>query len=300
MRRLTLAATAATLFLAACSDQGSESPTGPSQPAPDALSSSCRPVLFPLVKVSALIVKVFPAGKLRVEAVARAAVIAAFWDTCKRAPAQKAAISFIDWMNGNSARLTGTQEQRNNLINLILTGVGIPGSVPPTASADFGLGFFDPNSNEALQVETASKVALTEIPAHAFTEPMIIKVARKFDNEDLTNAGGLNQFPPAWDYDAIRSSGVSSNSDHVLQNGSAVIAFCLLDSDFYPDLNKLRIGHNPVSGAPGFPFEILEPIDLVHDRPDLVTQLNCSNLATNNAGGLGALGSGLPGLANAV
>src|SRR4051794_16601765 len=219
MRRLTFAAIAATLILAACSDQGRESPTEPNQPAPDALST-CRPVLFPLVKVSAQILKVFPAGKLRVEAVARAAIIAGFWDTCKRAPAQKAAIAFVDWMNSNSAKLIGTQDQRNTLVNLILNGVGIPGSVAPTGSADVGIGFFDPASNVPLLVKTASKVALTEVPAHSFTKPMVIKVSRKPDNEDLTTTTGvnlrldnqnlssaavINQFPPAWDYDAISS-----------------------------------------------------------------------------------------------
>jgi hypothetical protein len=298
MRRLTFAAIAATLILAACSDQGRESPTEPSQPAPDALST-CRPVLFPLVKVSAQILRVFPAGKLRVEAVARAAIIAGFWDTCKRAPAQKAAIAFIDWMNSNSAKLIGTQDQRNTLVNLILNGVGIPGSVPPTASTDFGVGFFDPTSNQPLKVTTVSKTALTEIPAHAFSEPMIIKVARKLDAENLSNAGDVNQFPPAWDYDAVRSSGVTGNSDHLLQNGSrAAIVFCLLNSDFVSYPANRGIGHNPVEGAPGFPFEILEPIDLVNDRPDLAAALNCPSLAPNTAI-IGGLGKGFPGLANA-
>src|SRR3954451_23580559 len=137
MRRLTFAAIAATLILAACSDQGRESPTEPSQPAPDALST-CRPVLFPLVKVSAQILKVFPTGKLRVEAVARAAIIAGFWNTCKRAPAQKAAIAFIDWMNSNSAKLIGTDEQRKTLVNLILRGVGVSIPAPAGNSEDFG------------------------------------------------------------------------------------------------------------------------------------------------------------------
>jgi immune inhibitor InhA-like protein len=303
MRRLTLAAIAATLFLAACSDQGRETPTEPSQTAPDVLSSSCGPVSFPFGPATALIAKVFPPGNLRVEGVARAKSIATLWNSCQRESAQKAAISFIEWMSGNSARLIGTQQQRNDLINLILNGVGIPGSVPPTAPADFGIGFFDPNSDQPLQVITLSKVAMTEVPAHAFSNPMIIKVARKIDDEDLTDTGGLNQFPPAWDYDAIRSSGITSNADHVLQNGSqAAIVFCLLNSDFVdpPYPANRGIGHNPVPGAPGFPFEILEPIDLDNDRPDLAAQLDCPNLARNTAAGLGALGSGLPGLANAV
>jgi Immune inhibitor A-like, MAM domain len=127
-------------------------------------------------------------------------------------------------------------------------------------------------------------------------------VTRKTDNEDLTNTGGLNQFAPTWDYDAIRSSGVTSNADHVLQNGSrAAIVFCLLNSDFVTYPAHRGIGHNPVVGAPGFPFEILEPIDLVNDRPDLAAQLNCPNLARNTAAAfIGGFGKGLPGLASTV
>jgi len=243
--------------------------------------------------------KVFPSGSLRGEAVARAANINGLWNTCKRAPAQQGAIAFIDWMNSNSAKLIGTQDQRNTLVNLILNGVGIPGSVPPTASGDFGVGFFDPTSNEPTKVVTLNKTALTEIPAHGFSEAMIITVARKLDGEDLTDAGDLNQFPPAWDYDAIRSSGATGNSDHVLQNGTAAVVFCLLNSDFVSYPANRGIGHNPVAGAPGFPFEVLEPIDLVNDRPDLAAALNCPSLAQNTSVILGGFGNGLPGLADA-
>jgi hypothetical protein len=302
MRRISLAvALCGMLILAACSDQSRESPTEPSEQPEAGQTTKCGALAFPLTKVQVLIKKVFPLGALRLEAIARAGIIKLLWDTCKRAEAQKAAIAFIDWMNLKSSSLTGTQAQRDELVTLILNGVGVPVTVSSSSSGGFGVGFFDPTSEEPLLVETANEVALTEIPAHSFNQEMIITVSRKPDNSTLTNFDG-NQFAPYWDYDAIRSSGTTVNADHVLQNGNtAAIVFCLLNSDFvtYPPPANRRIGHNPVQGAPGFPFEILEPIDLEEDRPDLAAELECENLAPTLSVG-SSLGGGFGGFANAA
>lgn len=300
MRRLILVALCGTLVLSACSDQSRESPTEPSVPSPEADFGSCQPVRFPFVQVSALILKVFPAGRLRVEALIRAGAIAILWDTCKRAPAQKSAIAFVDWMNRNSAQLIGTQAQRNTLVNLILNGVGIPGSVPSTSPGDFGVGFFDHTSSNPLVVETVNGTALTELPAHSFDVDMIIKVGRNSDNADLHDFNG-RQFPPNFDYDAIRSDGATTNADHVLQNGKkAAIVFCLLPLPNGVDPANLRIGHNPVQEAPGFPFEILEKLDLVNVRPDLAAKLQCDANLHPFTTVIGGFGGGVSGFATAA
>jgi hypothetical protein len=297
------------LTLAACSDQSRESPTEPTVQPEAGLTTKCGAVAFPLQNVQVLIKKVFPLGALRLEAIARAGAIKLLWDTCKRAQAQKAAISFIDWMNSKSASLIGTQEQRNNLVTLILNGVGVQVTVPTTSSGDFGVGFFDPASEDPLVVTTASEIALTEIPAHAFTEPTVVTVSRKADNFPLSGFDG-DQFPPVWDYDVFRSSGTTSSADHVIQNGTAIVGFCLfpeppsVNGEFvvdYPPENQRRLGHNPVQGAPGYPFEILEPVDLAEERPGLYASLvaNCGNLDPNTAT-LGGFGLGVSGLANAA
>ena len=292
MRRLAVFAICGTLALSACGDQSRESPTEPTV-SPDALLTTCQVTRFPIVRASALIIKVFPAGRLRIEALARAGAIALLWDTCHAAKAQKAAVDFIAWMNLNSARLIGTQAQRNELISLILTGVGVPATVPTASPEDFGVGIFDPANPNNTLVKTVSEVALTELEPGSFLEQTVIVLSRRGDDFALTNFGG-NQFPPYFDYDAINASG-----DKVLKNGKqAIIAFCLLDSDFqtYPPLANRRIGHNPVAGAPGFPFEILEPVDL--NAEGLAAELVCPNLDPTTTP-IGGFGQGLPGLANA-
>jgi hypothetical protein len=294
MRRLTLAALLGALILSACTDQGRESPTEPTAPPSEALKTTCNVTPFPLVQVSALILKVFPNGKLRVEAVARAGAIALLWNTCHPTLAQKAAVDFINWMNLNSAKLIGTQDQRNTLINLILNGVGITATVPTGSPGDFGVGFFTPGNT--LLVKTQNGTALVELDPNAFNEPTTIVVSRNPDDADLTNFEG-NQFPPNFDYNAINASG-----NHVLNTGHpAIIAFCLLNSDFVTYPANRGIGHNPVAGAPGFPFEILDPVDLgAGGRSDLAAALNCGNLAPNTSIIIGGFGQGLPGFANAA
>ncbi len=291
MRRLVLAAVCGTLVLAACSDQN---PTEPTLPEPEQSFTSCRPPHhFPIVQVSALIPKVFPKGKLQLEAAARVAATALLWETCKPSLAQRSAVQLVNFMNANTSKLIGTQTQRNTFISLVLNGVDIPFTTPPGGTGDFGVGFFDPANTNNTVVVTQNGTALVELEPGSFNQPTTIVVSRKSDGFTLTNFDG-NQFPPYFDYDAINAAG-----DHVLKNGKlAIVAFCLLDPVYtYPE--NPRIGHNPVAGAPGFPFEVLEEVNLAADHPDLAAQLNCGNLAPNTVI-IGGFGRGLPGLANAV
>jgi hypothetical protein len=292
MRRLALAAITGTLILAACSDERTESPTGPTAP-PSALTT-CNVTPFPLVQASALILKVFPPGKLRNEAIARAGAIAVLWNSCRASAAQRAAVDFVTWMNSNSAKLIGTQTQRNDLINLILNGVGITATVPAESPGDFGVGFFDPANTKNTIVKTQNNTALVQLEPGSFSEPTTIVISRNLDNSNPLNFDG-SQFPPFFDYNAINASG-----NHILENGkTAIVGFCLLDPDVtYPD--NIRIGHNPVQineGSPsGLPtFEILDPVDLAAEG----LTLTCGNLQPNTVL-IGGFGQGLPGLANAA
>jgi hypothetical protein len=294
MRRLIVTALCGALTLAACNDEARESPTEPMVRAPEAEAVNCRVTRFPLVRVSALILKVFPSGKLRIEALARGAAIAILWDTCRKLPAQKAAIDFVSFMNRNSGVLRGTQADRNALINLVLNGVGITTQVPTDSPGDFGVGLFDPNNPNNTLVKTQNSQALVELKPGSFTEPTVIVIRRNPDAFKLTNFNG-NQFPPFYDYDAINPSG-----QHIIQNGNtAIVAFCLLSlEEFgipgqYPPGGypiNLRIGHNPVAGAPGFPFELLPPVDLV--AAGLADDLNCPTTTAS-------LGSGASDFASA-
>ena len=290
-RSLAAAAVIGTLALAACSDQSRESPTEPTTPSP-ALLDNCRTTKFPSARVSTLIFKVFPAGGLRNQAVARAAGIALLWDTCQASRAQKAAVDFVGFMNQNSAALIGTQDQRNTLINLVLNGVGVRATVPTESPGDFGVGFFDPtNKTDNTLIVTQNHTALVELEPESFDEPTTIVISRNADNFLLTGIDEEDQFPPYFDYNAINASG-----NHVLENNkTAIIAFCLLDPAYtYPD--NRRIGHNPVAGAPGFPFEILEAVELTEEQ---AAALECENLNPNTTI-IGGFGQGLPGLANAA
>jgi hypothetical protein len=246
-----------------------------------------------------LIVKVFPSGRLRLEALARAGAIALFWNTCHASAAQKLAVNFVNWMNSNSSSLIGTQAQRNQLINLILNSVGITATVPTESPGDFGVGFFDPANPNNTLVKTQNGTALVELEPGSFDEPTTIVLSRKSDNFELTGFDG-NQFPPYFDYDAINASG-----NHILENGQfAIVGFCLLDTDVqsYPEYENIRIGHNPVQineGAPsGLPaFEILDFVDLAAEG--LADELNCGNLDPNTTV-IGGFGRSVPDLANAA
>lgn len=279
MRRLILAALSTTLVLTACNDQTRESPTEPSTPAGSALKGACSAEWFPHSTVVHQIKDVFPPG-MRGQEVSRSAAIKNHWDACRVAPAQQGVLDFIGGIHSNQqdGRLVGTEAQRNTLIITLLTGVGLL-DLPPVG-AGVGIGFFDPSSPDPLLVSTADGQAVGEVPAGAFSVFTVIVVSRKPDNTVLTDFNG-QQFPPFYDYTAINGLGTHTFDDEL----NAIVAFCFVAGFEYPD--NVRIGHNPVEGAPGAPFEILDPVSLFatedpedEERPDLREALNCP--AANN------------------
>jgi hypothetical protein len=238
-----------------------------------------------------LIIRVFPPGRLRIEALARAGAIALFWDTCRAALARRGVAAFIDFMNRNSDRLMGTPNQKTELINLMLTGVGLP-SFPPNPIVlgdDFGIGTVDPNATTTTRIETEGNTALIEFePAEngqpaAFNELTVVSIFRHGDDFRLVGFPPEDQYPPFFDYTASNAS-----NNHVIAAGAVVrMAFCLLLDTFendYPD--AVRIGHNPAANVPGPRFEII-PED--EDVGDFAGDLICSNLETS----LGGFGGGL-------
>jgi hypothetical protein len=291
MRRFAFAALSAVLALAACNDQNRQSPTEPSATPGENLLTSCRETRFPLLTAAGLIVKVFPQGKLRVEALARATVVALLWDTCKRELARKAAAGFLDFMNRNSRQLTGTQAQRDQLIALMFTGVGLPSPGPIVLGPDFGIGTVDPNATTATRIETEGHTGLIQFePASgsrpaAFSELTVVSIHRRPDGSVLDGFPPEDQYPPFWDYTATNAS----NNHEVNPGAVARMAFCLLGSTRfpygYPD--GVRIGHNPDVSEQPPAFEIIP------EDPDVVADfggaLVCSNLLVS----LGSFGGGL-------
>jgi hypothetical protein len=210
---------------------------------------------------------VFPAGKLRVEALARAVAVTALWDTCHPDAARRVAFDFVNWIDLKAPSSVPAAKVLE-LKLAILNGVGIPVAAPPPGSpGDFGAGVFDPAKTTKTLIKTKSGKALVQLDPGSFTELTFITLSRKADNFQLHDFDG-RQFPPKYDYDAVNTSG-----NKVLKNGKkAIVAFCLLGLDDvafphgYPD--HPRIGHNPVAGAPGFPFEILDEVNLAAEGLD--------------------------------
>ena len=289
MRRLAFAAAVCgTLVFAACNDQA---PTEPTLPRPSENFGSCRATPFPLAGANGIaqqIVNIYTGTSkaqslLRAEALLRAGAIKLLWDTCHPDAARKAAFAFIDWLNRHTP--AGKQTQVQTLILAILRGIGEVTGAP--ADGDFGVGFFDPANTNNTVITTVNHHALLELEPGSFLVPTEIVISRKAGDPDLTNFDG-NQFPPTYDYNAINST-----NTHVLQPGkTANIAFCLViigrpetPGNGYPDPANLAIGHNPVVGAPGFPFEILEPFDL--EGTALRNSLTCPGIddVIGSAGG---------------
>jgi hypothetical protein len=307
MRRLTLLALSAALVVSACKDQA---PTEPTAPAPQENLTSCRPVRFPFLRVSQLIVRVFPAGRLRIEALARAAAVALLWDTCKPVLARRGVVAFVDFMNRNSTRLIGTDQQKVDLIALMFTGVGLTSPPPVLPGPDFGIGGLDPNATTPTLIETQGSTALIQfLPAEgsrraAFNEFTIISITRRPDNAFLDGFPEEDQHPPFFDYTATNAS-----NNHVINAGAvATMVFCFLGAEDFPNPDGYpdgaRIGHNPdasVVGAP--PFEI---IPAGPPSGPLAGNLECSNLQPTSGPQIlgpsliGGFGGGLPGFARAA
>ena len=291
MRRLAFAAAVCgTLVLSACNDR---TPTEPAVPPPaETFGARCGPLVLSGAGGIVDQINIIYAGTsraqtlLRAAALAQAVVIKGLWDNCHPELAKKAAFFFIDWLNRHTP--TGKETQVQNLILAILRGIGeVPG---PTADGDdFGVGLFDPATHGNTVITTGNHHALIQLEEGSFLVPTEIVISRKAGDPPLTNFDG-NQYPPTYDYNAINNT-----NNHVLEAGkTAIVAFCLVEllsegvPGQYPPggyAANLRIGHNPVPGAPGFPFELLDPVEL---DAGLRNQLNCPNnpVITSAGGGL--------------
>lgn len=306
MRRLTLAALSAAFLLSACSDTR-ESPTEPSTPSPEeTFGSRCQVTRFPLIRAARLIVQVFPAGRLRIEAVLRAGTIALLWDTCKPVLARKGVVAFVEFMNRNSARLVGTQQQKIDLIAIMFTGVGLASPPPIPPGPDFGIGGVDPAATTPTLIETQGSTALIQfLPAQgarpaAFNEFTIVTISRRPDDFRLTGFPAEDQHPPFFDFTATNAS-----NNHVLTPGSvATMVVCFLGGSDFPNPNGypdgVRIGHNPDASVPGPRFEIIPEAG----PSDLASNLQCSNLHPTSAPPpppvIGGFGGGVSGFARAA
>ena len=287
MRRLTLVALLGAIAVSGCTDTR-QAPTEPPA-APQENVARCRPVKFPLLPTTSLIKQVFPPNRLRVEALARAAAIGLLWDACQVDLARKGVALFVEWMNRNASSLTGSTDQRNALIALLFTGVGL--SAPPATALgpDFGIGTVDPKATTATTIETQGNTGLIQFepaapgqPA-AFSELTVVSITRRPDAFRLDGFPEEDQFPPFFDYNASNAS----NTHKIAAGAVARMAFCLLGTTDFPDgyPDGARIGHNPDPSVGPPAFEIIPADPNVADFAD---DLICNNLQGN-----GSLGSAL-------
>jgi hypothetical protein len=118
-------------------------------------------------------------------------------------------------------------------------------------TSDAGTAVFTPGTETILY--TNLFLAALQVPGNGFSETTLLIVDKQSDNTRLQIPPGqaTAQFPPYYDFNAINAS-----NNHVLNSGtSAHVEMCLYTNIDYPP--GFAIGHNPVAGAPGFPFEIL-------------------------------------------
>jgi hypothetical protein len=298
MRRLAFAAVCGTLVLAACSDQPT-APTGPSVTPPEQHLGCRAAVLFPLKEVSKQILdyptsQVFATKRLKLIALAKAAGVALLWDTCRRIPAQKFAVEFVNWIDQNASGASPTKTITLKIT--ILNGVGVPVEQPAEGDpTDFAVIWYDPASTTNTVAATASgragiwlRAGSSGLPA--FNEPSVITIRRKGDHEDFDAFfDAAHQPGPVWDYNVTNSSTTNTDASHEVANfGSVIIAFCYLPGG---DYSGERMFHITVEGN-------LEEVASADIPPELLALL----VACNEEGGLTfrSHGSGLSGFAHAT
>ena len=189
MRRGPALATILSLVvLAACSDNSRQTPMEP--PPEFDKGVPCPGTTFPLNQAKTQITALYPAGKLRTNALAVAADIAKRWSQCKVADPQRKVVAFVKALLSDfrAGRLTvypttpTTAERVSTLINTMYSGVGfgtpnLP--VDPTTGTDFGVGFFTPGT--PLLVRTNLNDGAVSVPGNAFTETTAITVLLRPD-----------------------------------------------------------------------------------------------------------------------
>jgi hypothetical protein len=293
MRRLALAAVVGSLVLAACTDESKQAPTEPagvSQPsfAVDLTLQPCATTTW-LNTQLALAQNIFPGGKGKTLLSSANEKLTDIYNLCKqnKRSAIAKAVAFDDWMfkKFQAKLLTTNSNLGPDVLTLfinVLNGVGINTSTvtPDLVTGDAGTGVFlcDPLCpTTPTTVFTTFFFAALQIPVGGFSETTLLIIDKKPDNTKLKNAQGFSQFPPFYDFNALNAS-----NQHVLNTGKfAHVEMCLYFPIEYPP--DIAIGHNPVFGAPGYPFEVL-PSD------DANALLGCgTELTSVNPGGLQGL-----------
>ena len=265
MRRLALAAVVGSLVLTACSDQSKQAPTEPlgtTQPSFTVGSELCATTPW-LNTQLALAVEIFPGGKGKTLLSSANEKLTDIYNLCtkNKQSAISKAIFFDDWMfkKFQAKLLTTNSTLGADVLALfinVLNGVGINTSTvtPDLVTQDAGTGVYlcDPLCpTGTTTVITTFAFAALQVPGGGFSETTLLIVGKLPNNFRLKNAQGRSQFPPFYDFDALNAS-----NQHVLNTNK----FAHVEMCYYLDTPAdVLIGHNPVFGAPGYPFEVLAP-----------------------------------------
>jgi hypothetical protein len=288
MRRLALAAVVGSLVLAACSDQSKQAPTEPgglSQPSFTALTSQPCATTAWLSTQLALAGNIFPGGKGKTLLSSANEKLTEIYTLCNqnKQSAIAKAISFDDWMFKKfQAKLMTTNSNLGPdvlaLFVNVLDGVGINTSTvtPDLVTSDAGTGVY--TGDETTVITTFGFAGLV-VPAGGFgTQTTLLIIDKQPNNTRLKSAQGRSQFPPFYDFNALNAS-----NQHVLNPTKfAHVEMCLYSPEVVTYPPDIAIGHNPVFGAPGYPFEVLPP--------DNFFLLDCAGeIGAINPGGLQGL-----------
>lgn len=243
----------ATLALAGCSDQSSESPAEPTLEPYDSTGelSACSPL-----GVLAQIIVLVPKRVLLDAVKARFAQIPGRITSGNRRTAQEKALALVDWIlkayyqgqlvGGESA---ATQAKVLKLITSIYCLVKLPPpNFPAGALGDDGaVAVVTPNSDETLVI-TGNLQAAVNVPAGAAPQATTIVITRLPDSPEplLTS---LSQFPPFYLY---------TSTPEVEFDEEVITGICVRDFETLPE--DLRLAHNV--GTVFGQIEILPPAEV--------------------------------------
>jgi hypothetical protein len=267
MRRLAFVAVLGSLVLTACSDLSKEAPTEPdgvSQPSFIVLKSEACAELAWLNTQLALAKTIFPGGKGKTLLSSANEKLTDIYNLCTKnqQTAIAKAMFFDDWMfkrfqsNLLTTSPTLSTDLRILFVN-VLNGVGLNTStISPVVTSDAGTGVFlcaPTCPTTPTTVFTRLSLAALQIPGQGFSETTLL-IIDKLPNDtklEIPAGQGRSQLPPFYEFNAINAS-----DQHVLNTGKyAHVEMCLYQDVAYPP--DIAIGHNPVFGAPGYPFEVL-------------------------------------------
>lgn len=261
MRHLSLAVLCGTLLLAACNDTTQQAPTEPQAVTKSAaVTATCN--FSGLTNPNDVVAAIFAppaASSLLSSARDKVSAITKNCSKGKIADIQKKAFQLINWTLDKYAKGQLPSAKPVDLarfFSVLLGGVGVQNSTvdPGIFGPGGGVAVYDPDVNNTggtpVVVKNKGGTAAGFIPAGAFgNEATLITIIPLPNSNQLDTS--LPQSSPYFDYNASNASG-----NHTSLTDAFVIGFCV--GDLIGFANP-QIGHNPVAGAPGFPFEILDP-----------------------------------------